>query len=50
MVVYYEDDFGINDNKSMRQLEFIEESAFVPVVNVHDRDIVDLTVEKPMVD
>ena len=45
MVVYFEDDFGFDDNNGPREPQFGEESVFIPSVLVPDRYVID-----PMVD
>ena len=48
-VVYFEDDFGFDDNNDSREPQFREESVFIPCVFVLDRDVIDLVVDEPVV-
>ena len=48
--VYFEDDFGFDDNNGPREPQFREESVFIPSVIVPDRDVFYLVVDELIVD
>ena len=48
IAVYFEDDFGFDDNNGPREPQFREESVFILRVLVLDRDVIDLVVDEPV--
>ena len=47
--VYFEDDFGFDDNNGPREPQFREESVFIPSVLNPYRDVIDPVVDEPIV-
>ena len=47
--VYFEDDFGFDGSDGLRKPPFREESVFIPSILVHDRDVIDLMVDEPVI-
>ena len=48
ITVYFEDDFGFDDNNGLREPQFREESVFIIRVLVLDREVIDLVVDEPI--
>ena len=48
-VVYFEVDFGFDDNNGSRKPQFREESVFIPSILVLDGDVFDPVVDEPIV-
>ena len=49
ITIYFEDDFGFDDNNCPREPQFREESVFIPSVLVLDGDVIDPVVGESIV-
>ena len=50
--IYFEDDFGFDGSNGPREPRFREKKcihSFTPNVLVHDRDVIDLVVDEPII-